>query len=601
MRIGRAVFFYALEAETSETSETSALRDWALTGRRPAASILAMELILLLVLTGFVGLLIAFAYLLARIVRLEQAMGAMGRGQAGPAEPRRAAAEAGLAGPSPPARETPARETLASLFEQLVGGRLLIWIGGIALVVAGFFLIRHTIEIGLVTPELRMAAAALFGVLLLGCGEYARNRRFLADEPRIAQALVGAGIAVLYATAYGSWFLYGQIGGKTASALMLLISAAALALSLRHGPATAVMGMIGGFLTPWLAGDPEGGALPILAYIALLDAAIFFLAWRRGWGWIAAGAVALSFVWTAVLIFGSPPDALAAGLFVVGLALAASLLPSGESRPSAALQPLIIGLFELTLLVITLDTDPRAWLLFGSLAAIALWLGARRAEARFAPPVGLALALILLLIKAPIDRDPSVPWTAVAITLMFAGVSIPLSRKDRFLRTLTACAALVGPVLILRLLRPGLLSPFGWGLAAALLAVAALALLWLHRTDSAGRKLPDSAMVVAGVTAALLLAMAGFDLTPRDFVSATWLVIALALIAAGIRVPDKALRLAGLVLLTVTIFKVFVFDAAELQGALRILSFLGLGIALIAMGKLYGTVLRAERIVRESG
>ena len=550
-----------------------------------------MELILLL---GLAGLIVANLFLFARVTRLEKQIGG---GRPGLVEPDPGTgAETEPGGPTPPARET-----LASLFEQLVGGRLLIWIGGIALVVAGFFLIRHTIEIGLVTPELRMTAAALFGLLLLACGEYARSRRSLADEPRVAQALVGAGIAVLYATAYGSWYLYGQIDGKAASALMLLISAAALALSLRHGPATAVMGMVGGFLTPWLAGDPEGGALPILAYIALLNAAIFILAWKRGWGWLAAGSVALSFVWTGFLIFGSPTDALASGLFIVGLALAASLLRSGESRSLTLIQPLVIGLVELALLVIRLDTDPRAWLLFGALAAVSLWLGALRREARFAPPVGLALALLLLLVKAPIDRDPTVPWMAVAVTLMFAGVSIPLSRKDRILRILTACGALAGPVLILRLLRPDSASPLGWGLAASALSAAALVLLWIHRMDSAGRKLPNSAMAVAGATAALLLAMSGYDLTARDFVSATWLVMALALVAAGIRIPDKALRLAGLILLTATILKVFLLDAAELEGVLRILSFLGLGIALIGMGKLYGTVLRAERNVRESG
>jgi uncharacterized membrane protein len=108
-------------------------------------------------------------------------------------------------------------------------------------------------------------------------------------------------------------------------------------------------------------------------------------------------------------------------------------------------------------------------------------------------------------------------------------------------------------------------------------------------------------MVAAGATAALLLAMAGHDLTVRDFVSATWLVLALALVAAGIRIPDKALRLAGLILLTATILKVFLLDAAELEGMLRIISFLGLGIALIGMGKLYGTVLRAERKVFDGG
>src|SRR5688572_9783889 len=121
-----------------------------------------MELFLLFLLLGLAGLLAANLYLLARVSRLEKRIDGVRSTPAG--------GEDVVAAPPPPARET-----LASLFEQLVGGRLLIWIGGIALVVAGFFLIRHTIEIGLVTPELRMIAAALFGLLLLAGGEYARS------------------------------------------------------------------------------------------------------------------------------------------------------------------------------------------------------------------------------------------------------------------------------------------------------------------------------------------------------------------------------------------------------------------------------------------
>jgi uncharacterized membrane protein len=48
------------------------------------------------------------------------------------------------------------------------------------------------------------------------------------------------------------------------------------------------------------------------------------------------------------------------------------------------------------------------------------------------------------------------------------------------------------------------------------------------------------------------------------------------------------------VLLTATIVKVFLVDAAELTGVLRILSFLVLGIALIGIGRLYGPILRTE-------
>ena len=47
------------------------------------------------------------------------------------------------------------------------------------------------------------------------------------------------------------------------------------------------------------------------------------------------------------------------------------------------------------------------------------------------------------------------------------------------------------------------------------------------------------------------------------------LVVAIGLLVAGIRLPDKALRLAGLILLTATIVKVFLIDASELEGIWR--------------------------------
>jgi uncharacterized membrane protein len=70
------------------------------------------------------------------------------------------------------------------------------------------------------------------------------------------------------------------------------------------------------------------------------------------------------------------------------------------------------------------------------------------------------------------------------------------------------------------------------------------------------------------------------------------LLLSVALLLAGTRLADKALRVAGLGMLTATILKVFLVDAGALEGVLRILSFLVLGIALIGVGKLYGTVLK---------
>jgi len=88
-------------------------------------------------------------WLAARLRQVEQRLVGM------PAVPH-AGAVAGAGTDAAPQVQPPTRKpaTVATVFESLVGGRLLIWVGGIALVVAAVFLIRFTIDIGLIGPEL---------------------------------------------------------------------------------------------------------------------------------------------------------------------------------------------------------------------------------------------------------------------------------------------------------------------------------------------------------------------------------------------------------------------------------------------------------------
>lgn len=527
-------------------------------------------------------LLIAWVFLVPLALVVQNAM-LKGRLDRLEARLDRAGDGAPVAEPAPEGGEKRARESLGGLFERLLAGRLLIWLGGIALVLAAIFLIRYSIEIGLVTPSARMLAAFSFGIALLALGEAARAK--LGDDPRIAQALVGAGVAVLYATFYGSHVLYGLIDVGMAAGAMFAVTAAALLLSFRHGAPAAAMGLIGGFLTPLLVGDPDAGALPLLAYVALLDAALFAVAWRRGWGWLAIAAVLLSFAWTFYLLTGLPADAMAAGIFVL-------LLAAGASVRLGAL-PLAIGLLELALLVARTDLGGAAWLLFGLLAAASLTLAAARPGFRLAPPFALALALALLLAKAASGAGAMVPVAGIGITILFGGAGLALAvRRDALLWPAIAVAGLAGPALGLRALRADLIERPAWGVLFAALTLGAGALVWVLRSK---RRPDETGLLVAGVGVATLAAAAARDLIPADLVTIGWLALAIAFIAAGIRLPEKALRLAGLLLLTATILKAFLIDAAALQGLLRILSFLGLGLALIGIGRAYGPLLRAER------
>ena len=78
--------------------------------------------------------------------------------------------------------------------------------------------------------------------------------------------------------------------------------------------------------------------------------------------------------------------------------------------------------------------------------------------------------------------------------------------------------------------------------------------------------------------------------------SAAWIAYALALLALGLWRGSRALRYASLAVLMATVAKVFLYDMSGLTGLWRVASFLGLGLTLIGIGRVYGLhILPAER------
>jgi uncharacterized membrane protein len=73
--------------------------------------------------------------------------------------------------------------------------------------------------------------------------------------------------------------------------------------------------------------------------------------------------------------------------------------------------------------------------------------------------------------------------------------------------------------------------------------------------------------------------------------SAVWLALAAALLAIGYRFRAKSIRLASAGLMLVVVLKVFLIDMGNLEGLFRVLSFVGLGVVLIGIGRFYQTIL----------
>lgn len=73
--------------------------------------------------------------------------------------------------------------------------------------------------------------------------------------------------------------------------------------------------------------------------------------------------------------------------------------------------------------------------------------------------------------------------------------------------------------------------------------------------------------------------------------SAVWLVVGIALLAAGAAFGSRTLRLASAAMVALAVLKVFLVDMAGLTGLWRALSFIGLGLVLLVVGRVYQRVL----------
>lgn len=462
-----------------------------------------------------------------------------------PAPPPPAPPPVPLATPEPerimapaPAPETARRAGL----ESLIGARLPVWIGAIALIAAGFFLVRYTVEIGLLTPAVRTVLAALFAVLLIAGSEAARRVAVLGEDPRIAQALAGAGIASAYGTLYIAAALYHLIAPLPAFILMIGITALGLVLALRHGPPTAVLALAGGFVAPLVAGYDAAGIGPLLVYLALFTAALLALAVHRGWAWLAIAATAAGFAWVNFLLFALGGEDLAApAAFVVLLAVGASLAfpRTGVASAWLRLAPLVAGLVQLLVFAPALDFSGLAWALYLSLAAAALILAWRDIAYLPGPLAALALTLLLLAIGLAESQPGATRAAALAAAPLFAIPGLLLLPRARAWAIL-ALGGIAGPLLLTNALDWERLADWQW--AALELPAAALAawVSWRRRAE-AGRGDPG---LIGGALLAAILAATGLG----QLAGIDWIALPLALITIGLglwarRIGDPHLRL----------------------------------------------------------
>ena len=535
-------------------------------------------------------------------------------------------------------------------WEAMLGGNWLARVGIAALVLGVAFFLKLAFDNDWIGERGRVILGILGGLSLLGLGEYWKEKYKI-----YAQIISGGGIAILYLSLFAAAIFYHLVPAELAFVFMAAVTAAAGLLAIRYeSPGVAIAGILGGFVTPLLFWREFSNEFILLIYIAILDLGILALASFRNWRPLTllglAGSLVLFGFWTTQVDVQEKLGVAAGALTVFWLIFVAAttlfhlLWRRVPDRSDLALMSLnAASYFAISYLLLKPDWDPFLGLFaFGLAACYGLLAYGALSFAREHAMLSLFLggiALVLLTLAIPIQLSQNwitIAWAVEAVVLVWFGFLFTSWHMRVFGLGVLVIAAtrlfFLDMVISLRDFTPVLNARF---LTFAVVIASAYAIAYFYAKGRAllrdDEKIAVPVLALAANFATLWILSAElislFDSralaaqTPRgpqepflpaserDYakadalrnaknfsLSAMWAVYAIAMITVGIFRRSRVIRLAALLLLWATIFKVFLFDSLGLEEGYRVAAFITLGIILLATAFLYN---RFKEHIRE--
>ena len=210
------------------------------------------------------------------------------------ARPRaeRPPAERTTPGPKPGSMEATVRDGLTRALAFVTGGNLVARISLLLVFIAVGLFIRYAAQQGLFPIEVRLMATSAVGAALLAVGWRVRK-----TSEAFALTLQGGGVAVLYLTIYASYALYDLLPPFLALVLMAVVAIGCAALAvIQNAPALALIGVLGGFMAPVLAGSNSGNHVLLFSYYTALNLGVLGIAWIKGWRSLALLGFGCTFI-----------------------------------------------------------------------------------------------------------------------------------------------------------------------------------------------------------------------------------------------------------------------------------------------------------------
>ncbi|MCP4250727.1 MAG: DUF2339 domain-containing protein [bacterium] len=524
----------------------------------------------------------------------------------------------------PPSAE---RSSLPSGIAELRIGQKWLLIAGVVITVlaVGYFL-KYAFDRNWIGPAGRVSLAYLAGIATLSVGEFCRRKKL----ELFGLYLFGGGIAVLYFASYAAFQIYYLIGQLTAFGLMALVTVFAGVLALFYDTKwLAVLGIIGGFLTPVVLSTGTDNQIALMTYMAILNGGVLCIAAFQRWHLL--NYLGLAFTWFLFIAWYvrhyADPKFWTTTVFLNLFFLVYALVPFAYyfARKS---QQQVTG-FGITV--------PNAFVAFGfsfltirghfslqmvsvvSVVYAAIFLGMaaylRRCNRENLEAFVLLLAkgLLFLVLTVPIlfsEHWITVFWAVQGVVLMWAALRLNDTRLryGAVVLVLVAAAKLLfydyAIVFELRVREMFYRNGFATSMVERWVAImVTLSVLFQSARmlkasgfDKGSWRENLSAMfwglfgILLFLAANIEVAAYFHDAVPRArfaSISALWAVFASGLMVLGFVKHTALLRYCSMGLFIATIIKAFLRDMENVDTPFRILSFLVLGLLLVGASYLY--------------
>ncbi|MCX6117507.1 MAG: DUF2339 domain-containing protein, partial [Proteobacteria bacterium] len=474
------------------------------------------------------------------------------------------------------------------------------WLLAVGIIITLFgigYFIKYSFDQNWVGPTTRVAMAYVWGIVFLGIGEMARRKGL----EQYGLYLMGGGIGVFYLATFSAFKLYELIPQMPAFLLLALITVLSGTLAIFYNQrALAILGTLGGFLSPFLVstGNRDLGAL--FLYITVLNTGILWLASFKNWSLL----IKLGFAFTWLICFGvmaryTESEFLVifgfVNLFFTIFAVAPLLYYFNRTTEQLAssfsilIPNVVFGLgFSVTLLKLKYEMYYAGGV---SVAYALLYLGLAnhlnkvRSDGRVAVLLLIQKAIILFILTIPLILEGcwiTTAWALQVCLLVWAGSK--LKEKNAILTAIVLCVItdfhllvfdwgyhfkfIQGNSLFWHL--ESYLEQIGPRWITAISVVTANLCLGYFLNRSPDIRLSEDAKEhrifygTAGIIAFLFLNLeisaAFYEYNPDArfaAISCLWTVFSFGILLLGLKNHDQMARRVGLAMFGVTILKVF--------------------------------------------